>query len=629
MSDGRTIDHETASATFYDAVIVGSGVSGAIIANELARNDMCVLILEAGPGEDLTIPGYETYLNRFYSATSKDNNAPYPANPNAPMPRSTDARRITPGEPDDSSYLVQNGPYSADSTYTRVVGGTTMHWEGKTLRMLPDDFALSTRYGRGLDWPVGYDDLKPFYRRAEHEIGVSGNVEDQCYLGIEMEPDYVFPMKRMPLSYLDELIAKEIDGSDVRLGGEDYAVTVRSTPQGRNGIPNPDYRAPGNDQKGYIPVGAVSEHQADQGGRCQGNINCTPLCPVQAKYGARKTLAKALGSENGRVDLLPRTVASRVHVDPVDRRISHIEYKAYGDLTSPEHTTGEARGRIFVLAANAIENPRLLLASGLPSSSGLVGRNLMDHAYLLTWGLMPEIAGTMRGTQCTAGIEELRTGPFRRHQAAFRIGIHNDGWGWATGAPYTDLLDIVDNKNAYGRSLRRSLVDRISRQLLLACMVETLPNETNRVTVDSRYKDNLGNLRPVVSFDVPDYTMAGIAAARQVSRQLFQRLGAEDHTTYDTMDAGFKTYEGEGYAVRGGNHQGGTHIMGSDATNSVVDSRQRSWDHENLYLVGAGSMPTIGTANTTLTLAALCFSSADQIVAELKRDTAPIPVTAS
>lgn len=104
-------DPADVSSSIYDVVIVGAGVSGAIIANELSQTGFRVLILEAGPGHDLTIPGYEQYLSRFYASASKDNNAPYPRNRNAPMPRSTDVRRLQPGEPDASGYIVQNGPW--------------------------------------------------------------------------------------------------------------------------------------------------------------------------------------------------------------------------------------------------------------------------------------------------------------------------------------------------------------------------------------------------------------------------------------------------------------------------------------------------------------------------------------
>jgi choline dehydrogenase-like flavoprotein len=269
-----------------------------------------------------------------------------------------------------------------------------------------------------------------------------------------------------------------------------------------------------------------------------------------------------------------------------------------------------------VLAANPVENARMLLASGLPSSSGLVGRNLMDHAYLLTWAILPEIAGTMRGSQCTSGIEDFRSGSFRSRHAGIRVSIHNDGWSWPTGSPYTDLIELVDDANAYGAALRRGVVNRISRQLMLSFMIELMPEASNRITVDGRYTDALGNLRPVISYSLPEYTMDAVAASRRISRRLYQRLGAEDKTRYDPLDTGFVAHQGDGFVIRGGNHWAGTHIMGSTSRDSVVDDHQRSWDHPNLYLAGAGSMPSIGTSNTTLTLAALSFRTADHIVSE-------------
>jgi choline dehydrogenase-like flavoprotein len=307
-----------------------------------------------------------------------------------------------------------------------------------------------------------------------------------------------------------------------------------------------------------------------------------------------------------------------VIIDPQSGRVSGIEVKAYSDPNSPRHSTWTVHGRVYVLAASAIENARLMLASGLPGSSGLVGKNLMDHAYLLNWALLPEIAGTYRGTNCTGGIVDLRGGSFRRRQAAFAVDIHNDGWGWATGSPYTDLTSMVDNENLFGEALRAALPDRLSRQLLLALMVDVPPSESNRVSVDPGYTDQLGNMRPVISYSLPDYTMRGVAYARQFARQVFQRLGAADHTRYDPEDPGYVSHEGEGYVIRGGNHLAGTHIMGSSPADSVVDADQRSWDHDNLFLVGGGSMPGIGTSNVTLTLAALCYRSATTILNQLR-----------
>lgn len=608
------VDAQTASQIYYDAVIVGSGVSGAIIANELVQNlkDIRVLVLEAGSGDDLTIGGYSTLINRFYSAGFKGANSPYRTNPNANMPNEGDFRKLLNGRIDSDGYIVQRGPTVLDGTYARVTGGTTMHWQGNVPRMLPEDFDMRSRFGHGLDWPISYEELMPYYRRAEFELGASGDVDEQSYAGISFEPGYVYPMRKMPPTYLDALVATGLNGMEIDAGSERYRLSLRGIPQARNGIPNPQY----NHERGYQPNGSVSMHQDETGMRCQGNTNCTPICPVQAKYDARRTLAKAL--RTGRVHLLQQAVASNVRTDPASGRVTGIDFQCYHNPDSSAHTAGAARGRVYILAANAIENARLMLASGLTGGSGLVGRCLMNHVYLLAWGLMPKIAGAMRGTLGTSGIEELRGGGFRKSHASFHIDIINNGWSYATGAPYTDLAHLVENLNKFGPSLRRELVERISRQLLLAFVVDVPADPSNRVAVDAKYTDALGNLRPVVSYGLSEYTVAGAAFAREVSRRIFQRLGVEDYTAYNPLDYGYVFYNGQGITLNGGNHFSGTHIMGSSPGNAVVDVKQRSWDHENLYLVGSGSMPSIGTSNPTLTLSALCFSTAEAIARDIE-----------
>lgn len=614
---------ETAARTDYDAVIVGSGVSGSVIAKQLALEGQRVLVVEAGPGNEITVADYEESVQRFYGVASKDNNAAYAENRNAPMPRDYETRKLQPGVPNADGYLVQAGPLELDSTYTRVLGGTTRHWEGKALRMLPDDFRLRSLFGVGRDWPVSYAELDRYYRMAERELGVSGDVEDQDYGGLAWGADgYVLPMHKMPLSYLDRMIARDMDGMEVKLDGRSYPLRVRSTPQARNGIPNRKY----DGGKGFRPTGAVAPHQEEKGERCQGNTNCVPICPVQAKYDARRTLFAAM--QTGHVHLLSKTVGSKVVADPVTGEVTGIECKSYTDTIAAGHRTATVRGKVFVLAANAVENARLMLASNLRGTSGLVGRNLMDHAYLLTWALMPEPVGALRGPLCTGGIEDIRTGAFRRSHAAVRYSIHNDGWGWATGSPYSDLLRLVDAENRFGPALRRALVDQISRQVLIDCMIEVLPEESNRVSVDPRWVDQMGNPRPVISYGVSPYTLETVAFSRQLARRIYQRVGAEEHSHYDPLAPGWVSYEGEGYVIRGGNHWAGTHLMGANARNSVVDSWQRSWDNRNLYLAGAGSMPSIGTANTTLTLAALCFRSAESILRDLRSNEAPAIISA-
>ena len=117
-------------------------------------------------------------MTHFYAAASKGPESPWPPAANAPQPDTADIRG-------GGGYFVQNGPDKYGSSYTRLQGGSTLHWLGVCLRMLPEDFELRPRYGVGRDWPLGYDDLEPYYRAAEREIGVAADVADQAHLGVD------------------------------------------------------------------------------------------------------------------------------------------------------------------------------------------------------------------------------------------------------------------------------------------------------------------------------------------------------------------------------------------------------------------------------------------------------------
>lgn len=603
-SASHTITAAEAATRQYDVVVVGAGIAGSVLARELAdRYGHRVLVVEAGAADNLTLAGFQGYVQRFYGALDKHPNAPFPANPNAPSPTAL------------NDYFIELGPMPLGGSYSRALGGTTLHWEGKTPRMLREDLELQSRYGVGLDWPLPYDELIPLYERAEYEIGVSGNADEQRSLGVEFRDGYVFPMREMPPSYLDETVRRSLQGLEVTIGDTTRPLRLTTYPQGRNGIVNPDYRRYPTSQPGYTPTGVVHDSPLDFGLRCQGNANCVPLCPVQAKYDARKTLARALAT--GRVDLLDRAVASRLLLNPESGRIEGVELRCYRSPEQAEPPGAPAvtvRGTLVALAANAIENARLLLASELPNRNDRIGRQLMDHPFLLAWALMPEITGSMRGPLVTSGISEFRAGSFRRQQAAFVADIHNDGWGWAGFPPERVLDDLVQQRGLRGQPLREAVGRHIASQLLLAFMCEIPPLWENRVTLSPDRRDALGHQRPQISYRIPDYSLCTMAAARDLSRRLFAALGAEDHTHYPDDDPSHVAYGDDGgFFYRGGNHFSGTHAMGATAEASVCNSHLQSWEHPNLYLLGAGSMPTIGTSNTSLTIAALSFRAADHM----------------
>lgn len=620
----------------FDVVIVGSGIAGSVLAKTLTHAGKKVLLLEAGLQAGIAFDpeaayqNYQYYLETFYKASAKVPNSPYP---NIKDAQSIDVLDIEPitqtNSPSTKGYLVQAGPLPFGSDCLRGPGGTTLHWLGSTPRMLPNDFKMQTLYGQGVDWPISYDELMPYYDMAENEIGVSGDVTDQVGPDMSIEnygKDYVFPMKEIPQSYLDKVCIEKTQNLKVKLHGKKYTITCISTPQGRNSIPNPAYKFAGTywnkkaqklelakHDEDYEPVGAIWEQNT--GHRCEGNASCVPICPVQAKYNALKTLRK---SDPKRLKIITQAVASKIYTDEKTKAITGIEYKKYKYENSTVYDTAIVRGKIYVLAASAIENAKILLTSNIANSSDQVGRNLMDHLVMLTWGLLPEKAYPYRGPGSTTNIPTFRDGEFRKEHAAWISPIDNWGWSWPVFSPGSDVSSAVNN-GMFGKQLRNHLNDVLPRQLLLHFECEQTPDPNNRVTIDPQYKDQLDNYRPVIHYDASEYMKKSFEAAKKVSDQIFAANGVEDHTAYSVAnDPDYVTYKGQGYNFWGAGHIVGTHRMGSSKEDSVVDKNQRTWDHNNLYLVGCGNMPTLGTSNPTLTMTALSFKAAEAILKQLE-----------
>jgi choline dehydrogenase-like flavoprotein len=202
----------------YHAIVVGSGVAGALVAQRLGRARKHVLVLEAG---SQVAPNLNEYVRRFYLASAKVPESPYspelvttdnqgkevPTNPstlNAGRPTSLTLDAGSWRAP-EQSYLIQEGPLPFSSTYERIGGGTAMHWLGTSLRLLPNDFRMKSKYQQFVDWPIKYDDLERWYHEAEEELGVSANRADQEYHGLKITADY--PMPGIPQSLVDHTVA--------------------------------------------------------------------------------------------------------------------------------------------------------------------------------------------------------------------------------------------------------------------------------------------------------------------------------------------------------------------------------------------------------------------------------------
>ena len=590
----------------YDAVIVGGGVMGALVARALSQAGKSVLILEAGVEGAMNPDAYRQYVQTLYTEGGMRSmpNGPYPWNDSAPSPGIPDLPTGT-----VHSYYNYKTHLHFLSDYLRMLGGTTLHWQGTSMRLVPNDFRMRSAYGQAEDWPISYDDLEPAYRRAEAELGVSADVEDQRIFGVWFPDGYVYPMHRMPQSRVDQFFDGALHGKSVKLAGSTYPLKVISIPVARNSTPNAKYQL----GQGYEVVPSVSDR--DDGQRCQGNSVCMPICPVQAKYTALKTIA--LLARKPEVEIRTQSVASKLLIDKETGRITGVEYKRYDKPGSTNFTLATAHGSLVVLAANAIENATLLLASNASNSSGQVGRNLMDHPYLYVWGLSKARVFPFRGPDTTSGVESLRDGAFRKVHASFRASLSN--WGWS-GEP-AGTIKALFQTNSYGSAFRQQLADQMTRMVKIGFMFEQLPSPDNRVTIDPQHRDALGNYQPVLSYGYADYSLQAIeAAVKTVWPTITGYAGIEDKTDYRAGAPGYQHVEfnGAGYNLMGSGHIVGTHRMGTHRKNSVTDRNMRSWDHPNLYIVGTGSQVTIGTANPTLTGAALSIRAAEAMLQDLR-----------
>ena len=526
-----------------DVIVIGSGVTGALTAYELAKAGKNVLILEAGD----RVERWKA-IEKYRSLPDKSiaNNSPYPNREWAPNPIG-------------GKYLEQKGPVGFATTYVRMVGGTTWHWDSATWRLLPNDFKLKSVYGRGRDWPISYNDLEPYYYRAEVEMGVNGyDVEDQSGQGASHFPprSAPYPTPGHPFSSAQRKVAGMMEAA------------------------------------GYHPIhepNARASRPYDGRPACAGNNTCDPICPIGAKYTGDIHVDKALAKG---ARLISNAVVYRLDADDAGRIVS-VSYM------TPDKARHTLHAKQFVLAAHAIETPKILLMStsarypnGLANSSGMVGRNLMDHTGLGFNIVAKDELWPGTGPNALLVFLNARDGDFRKTRASYKTKLRNT-------AVNTAVTQALLAKGVMGSELDRQIKFQSARQVSLAVDLETLPNPENRIVPSRDRVDAIGIPVPEIHFDVDDYWNAGRdAAVTDIARYAEILQG-----TITMTDLGRQNRE----------HIMGTMIMGSDPKDSVVDADCRSHDHPNLFVAGTSVMPAVGCVNPTLTGAALAIRLADRI----------------
>lgn len=447
---------------------------------------------------------------------------------------------------------------------TMAVGGSALHWGGVTNRFSEEDLRLRSMYELAVDWPITWTELEKFYCEAERRMGVGGELsplkEDW-----RSEP---YPMPPMPLSY--NLV-------QLKTWAEKSGIPFWGTPQAKNTIPY-DGRAV-----------------------CQ-RCNTCEICPTGARYSPDFTFKRLLAHK--RVVLHDRTLVRRLVLDEAKSTIG-VAQAVHRDR--PDDPV-EYRARAFVVASGYAWSPHLLLLSatsrfpnGLANRSGLVGRYMTGHAFLS--------AQIEMDARLYPGMNEQHSLISRRYFrcAPDRPYVRHDLRVWESAAGRQPRLRDANKQVLLGDALLADWRARTARGTArVRAYYDVHPSADSRLTLDTTTRNRWGDPLPRIDHRLDETTLTREAATRRHIETIFERLARGEGSRILSVSAGQYL-----------DHPCGGCRMGSDPSSSVVDSYGRAHDHENLFIVGAPTLPTGGCTNGTLTFVALTLRSAEPIAAGL------------
>lgn len=543
----------------HDAVVIGSGAGGAAAAWRLCQHGLRVLLLEAGPTFEpardypLDRPGWERQgfpikPGSQASISYGDLGTLHPDSEDlASWSRSGFPWRLPPGLPRPAS--------TSGYSHVQGVGGSTLHFVGEAHRLHPDAFRQYSLTGSGTDWPLGYADLEKLYAEVEEVVGVAGSdVDDERWRSgpYPMPPHMLGP----------GALALQKAGARV---GQRWQVNPRaalSVPW--NGRPPCNYCG-----------------------------HCARGCPLGDKGSTDVTfLPQAV--ETGRLTLLPNAIVTRLHVG-ANGKIAKMDVIISGRRESVETP-------ILVLAAGAVQTPRLLLLSsnaempdGVANGSDQVGRNFMETLSWRSVGIVPGLVGSHLGLPADAicwkpNQTEQRAADFRLNHTTLETGL-NGPIGYATR--------LVPG---FGAGFKAALRESFGRALAVGAIGQVVPDRRSGVDLDPQQRDAHGLPVARISSVLTEQSVARLRQMATAARAVLAEAGAvlvEEASSRDAFTA---------------THVFGTARMGMDSTTSVVDPLGRAHDHPNLWITDASTFPSSGGGESpSLTIMALALRAADAI----------------
>ena len=565
----------------YDAVIVGSGAGGGMAAYVLSKAGLKVCLLEAGPEFDP-------------AKNSSQLKNPWDS------PRRGASTKMRPFGDFDASFWgweIDGEPYTQtkgadhfDWWRARMVGGRTNHWGRISLRFGPDDFRRKSIDGLGDDWPIGYDDVKPYYDRLDRLVGIFGSVE-----GLRNEPDGIFLPP--PKQRLHELMLQK---SNKRLG-----------------IPTIPSR-----------LSILTKPINNERGQCFYCNQCGRSCQAYADFSSSSVLIKP-ALKTGNLTMITYAMAREVLTDPTTGLATGVSYVSTLDMQ--EYTV---RGKIVILAASAGETARLLLNSksarfpqGLGNSSGIVGRYINDSTGASRSAIIPALFDRKRYNEDGVGGMHVYTPWWGDNKKLdFARGYHIEYWG-GMGMPaygfgwgiegingrFPTREGITKAAGGYGASLKDDYRRFYGAYVGMAGRGEPIPLESNYCEIDPNVVDKYGI--PVLRFHYKwsDQEIKQAKHMQDTFEQIIHELGGIALGPKPGADRNYGL-EDPGKII----HEVGTARMGNDPNKSVLNKHCQAHDVKNLFVVDAAPFVSQGDKNVTWTILASSWRTSDFIIDQVK-----------
>lgn len=552
----------------FDAIVIGSGISGGWAAKELTEKGLKVAMLERGMNIE--------HVRDYPSANKGLWEFPHRGGRTQQMIKDYPVlRRDYPLNEKNLDWWVneKESPYSEVKRFDWYrgyhVGGRSLLWGRQTYRFSDLDFSANAKDGVAVDWPVRYDDIKPWYEYVERHIGVSGTVENMPQL-----PDSVF-LPEMKLTAVEKQIASQI--------GENFEKTRR-----------------------LIPA-RVAHHtkQIDPNrSTCQYRNKCSLGCPFGGYFSTQSSTLPAAMS-TGNLTLRPWSIVTKILYDKDTKKATGVEV-----LDAQTNKTYEYKSKIIFLNASTLNSTWLLKNSatdvwegGLGSSSGELGHNLMDHHLKI--GATGEVEGfedrTTYGRR-PGGFYIPRYRNFENDKRdylrgfGYQGGSGRDGWN----RPLEEL--------SIGADFKEKLCTPGGWSVGMTGFGEMLPYHENKVTLNHKLKDKWGLNTLSIDCEFKDNEMKMRKDMENDAVEMLEKAGVKNVKGYNNDCA-------PGMGI----HEMGTARMGKEAKTSVLNKWNQVWDAKNVFVTDGSFMTSASCVNPSLTYMAFTARAANYAVEELKK----------